>query len=198
MLLSMTDFRIDPNWLTTSDLLKMLTEEGSSKVGKLTLPEYWLYFSPPWTPKQRSLFIESKGIRMPTPVFYFLEYVSGEVRIIDGLQRFLTLRDFVGLEFALESTEYDLNSEGKKFDELEGYFQRRILETQYQVYKTDPSMPSTLVANVVNRLSGHDTSSGLKGRRYYLGIEPLSKYDFEVFSKEVQYKVSSVSPPREE
>lgn len=186
MLLSMTDFRIDPKWLTTSDLLKMLTEKGSVKAGKLTLPEYWLYFSSPWTPKQRSLFIESLLIHMSTPAFYFLEYVSGEVRIIDGLQRFLTLRDFVESKFALESTEYDLNSEGKKFDELEGYFQRRILETQYQVYTTDPSMPSTLVANVVDRLSVHDTTSGLKGRRYYLGIEPLSEYDFEIFSFDVE------------
>jgi len=179
----MLRFRVDPKNVCISTILKMLTEEGTSEVGKLELPEHWLYFSPPWTQEQRSLFIESIFIRMPMQPFYFVEYPNERSRIMDGLQRILAMRDFAESKLVLTHLDYEHDAvKDKTIEQIPFYLTRRFLEAYVTLYITDPSMPDDLVCNMVDRLFASDMLSkvapeSLGARKLYLCLYPVTLAD---------------------
>lgn len=67
--------------------------------------------------RQKSRLIESILLQIPLPAFYFAEDKNGRMRVVDGLQRLSTVRDYVrggASSFALADLEYLTNDAGRK------------------------------------------------------------------------------------
>lgn len=66
------------------------------KDGDITIfPEYQRYFR--WKKEQKSSFIESLILGMPTPSIFVSQDANGQWDVIDGLQRISTVLEFMGL-----------------------------------------------------------------------------------------------------
>ena len=48
-----------------------------------------------WKPRQRSGLIESLLLGIPLPSFYFNETPSGQLQVVDGVQRLTTISQYV-------------------------------------------------------------------------------------------------------
>ena len=55
-----------------------------------------------WDEEKQSKLIESVLMRIPLPVFYLAEDVTGRMIVVDGLQRLWTFHRFVSNELALK------------------------------------------------------------------------------------------------
>ncbi len=109
-----------------------------------------------WKPRQKSRLVESVLLQIPLPAFYFAEDTDGNMRVVDGLQRLSTIRDFVrGDEtrgFALHDLEY-LELAGKRFSELPAPLKRRIHNAQITVHVIDPTTPSGIMYDIFRRIN---------------------------------------------
>ncbi|MFF4084484.1 DUF262 domain-containing protein [Streptomyces sp. NPDC001777] len=111
-----------------------------------------------WKPVQKSRLIESVLLQIPLPAFYFAEDTDGLMRVVDGLQRLSTIRDFVrgGTErgFALKGLEYLKGAvEGKRFEDLPAPWRRRIYNTQIVTNVIDPTTPSDVMYDIFKRIN---------------------------------------------
>ncbi|MFJ5724959.1 DUF262 domain-containing protein [Streptomyces sp. NPDC093149] len=111
-----------------------------------------------WKPVQKSRLIESVLLQIPLPAFYFAEDTDGLMRVVDGLQRLSTIRDFVrGGEkggFALKGLEYLKGAvEGKRFEDLPAPWRRRIYNTQIVTNVIDPTTPSDVMYDIFKRIN---------------------------------------------
>jgi len=112
-----------------------------------------------WTPDTQSRLIESLLLRFPLPAFYFDATDDDKWKVVDGLQRLWSLKNFIvdksekrllltGLEI-LKDEEFH-NSD---FDSLNRKMQRRILETQVTTYLIQPGTPKHVKYNVFRRIN---------------------------------------------
>ena len=112
-----------------------------------------------WKVKQKAQLIESLLLQIPLPAFYFAEDVDGSMRVVDGLQRLSTVRDFVkgGSDeqggFRLRDLEYIEDVEGKRFADLPAPWQRRIFNTQIVVHVIDPATPPAVKYDIFRRIN---------------------------------------------
>ncbi|MET9656215.1 DUF262 domain-containing protein [Streptomyces sp. NPDC006510] len=111
-----------------------------------------------WKPVQKSRLIESVLLQIPLPAFYFAEDTDGLMRVVDGLQRLSTIRDFVRggeeLGFALKGLEYLQSAvEGKRFEDLPAPWKRRIYNTQIVTNVIDPTTPSDVMYDIFKRIN---------------------------------------------
>lgn len=106
-----------------------------------------------WKPEQKSRLIESLLLRIPIPVFYVAADRDENWAVVDGLQRFSTIYDYMIGEFRLSGLEYLNDPDGKKFDELKRHFQRRIGETQLVVNVIEPGTPEGVMFNIFHRIN---------------------------------------------
>ncbi|EAM7084254.1 DUF262 domain-containing protein [Salmonella enterica] len=87
-----------------------------------------------WSPKEKSLLIESILLGLPIPMFYFAEREDGTWLIVDGLQRTTTIFDYMRGEFVLTDLKYFKDPEDsvyrKSFQDLPRQYQRKIREYQ--------------------------------------------------------------------
>jgi len=81
-----------------------------------------------WTPDKKSRLIESLMLKIPIPMFYVSSDEKSYLTVVDGLQRFSTIRDFIlgkkyletkkeedkGAGFRLQDLEFWKEYEGKK------------------------------------------------------------------------------------
>ena len=104
--------------------------------------------------KKKSLLIESLMLRIPIPAFYFYENEDGKYQVIDGQQRFTTIREFVNGEFRLTGLEYlgkDYNK--RKFKDLDTKYVQRIYRTQIAVNILDARSPKNVIYDIFRRVN---------------------------------------------
>jgi hypothetical protein len=110
-----------------------------------------------WKSRQKSRLIESILLQIPLPAFYFAEDKNGMMRVVDGLQRLSTVRDYVrGREysFALTDLEYLMGDAGRKrFKGLPAPFQRRINNAQIIAHVIDPTTPGGVKYDIFKRIN---------------------------------------------
>jgi len=112
-----------------------------------------------WDRKKQSKLIESCIMRIPLPVFYVAERSSGEIVIVDGLQRITTFLHYVDNKFRIQGTSFreERNKksliEGKYFHELPLKLQERILDTQLIMYILDANAPERARLDIFERVN---------------------------------------------
>ncbi len=112
-----------------------------------------------WKPVQKAQLIESILLQIPLPAFYFAEDIDGTLRVVDGLQRLSTVRDFVrgGADgqggFTLNGLEYIGDVTGMRFADLPPVWQRRIYNTQIVANVIDPSTPAPVMYDIFRRIN---------------------------------------------
>ena len=107
-----------------------------------------------WPIRTRSRLIESLLLRIPLPVFYMAADRNDNWKVVDGLQRLSTLRDFVlNKKLRLRGLEYLIQFDGNSFDDLPRPMQRRITETQLSCHVIEPGTPPEVMYNVFKRIN---------------------------------------------
>lgn len=114
-------------------------------------PDYQRKFV--WTSKQKSRLIESILIKIPLPIFYIDARNDDKWVVIDGLQRFTTIFEYLKDGFRLSSMEYLTNLNGKKFSTLERKYQRRIEDLQLLCNFIRPNTPADIAFNIFQRIN---------------------------------------------
>lgn len=106
-----------------------------------------------WKLGPKSRLIESLLLRIPIPVFYVAADEDENWLVVDGLQRFSTVYDYMTGKFLLKDLEYLKRIEGKKFSQLNRPYQRRISETQLVVNVIERGTPEEVMFNVFRRIN---------------------------------------------
>lgn len=107
-----------------------------------------------WSDGAKSRLIESLLVRIPLPAFYLDATDENRWRVIDGLQRLTTLKEFI-LDKTLRLRDLEITREfnGKKYDELPRTYQRRIRETQLTVVQIEAGTPEEAVFAIFQRIN---------------------------------------------
>jgi len=80
-----------------------------------------------WSDSQASRLIESLIIQCPIPVVYLNQEKDETMSVIDGNQRLTSINRYLNNEFSLKGLTAYPELEGNRFFELDGRFQRHIL-----------------------------------------------------------------------
>ena len=130
-----------------------------------------------WPKRTRSRLIESLLLRIPLPVFYMAADSDDNWRVVDGLQRLSTLRDFVlDRNLRLRGLEYLSQFHGCSFDALPRPMQRRITETQLSCHVIEPGTPPAVMYNVFKRINTE--GKPLVGQEIRHALNPGPARDF--------------------
>lgn len=107
-----------------------------------------------WDTTKKSQLIESLMLNIPIPLFYVAADESGNWDVVDGLQRFSTIRDFVLTKtLILQNLEFWKDYNGKGFDDLSPILYNRILETQLLIIIIEPGTPDEVKYNIFKRIN---------------------------------------------
>lgn len=107
-----------------------------------------------WDITKKSQLIESLMLNIPIPMFYVAADENGNWDVVDGLQRFSTIRDFVETkELILQNLEFWKDYDGKGFDDLSPLLYNRVLETQLLITIIEPGTPDEVKYNIFKRIN---------------------------------------------
>ncbi len=106
-----------------------------------------------WSDQNKSRLIESLLLRIPIPVFYVAANVDDTWAVVDGVQRFSTISNFINNGFKLRNLEYLTQFDGSNFESLPRNFQRRIFETQLVVHVIKHGTPDEVKFNIFHRIN---------------------------------------------
>ena len=163
-----------------------------------------------WTPDKKSRLIESLMLKIPIPMFYVSSDEKSYLTVVDGLQRFSTIRDFIlgkkyletkkeedkGAGFRLQDLEFWKEYEGKNFKELPINIVNRILETEFTFTIINPRTPEEVRRNIFKRINtgGEPLSNQEIRNALYIGqatalLKELASR--EEFKKATDYSVKT-------
>ena len=111
--------------------------------------------------RQRSRLIESLLLRIPLPAFYLAQDESGMYQVVDGAQRLMVLRDFLGNRFRLRGLECLKDCNGKWFSDrsrpaggsLDRAYVRRIEQAVLSFHVIDPQTPPQARYGIARRVN---------------------------------------------
>ncbi|MGP4802163.1 DUF262 domain-containing protein [Agrobacterium cavarae] len=107
----------------------------------------------------RSRLIESIMLRIPLPVFYMAEDRSGQLHVVDGLQRLTVIKQFLDNKLRLRELEYLKDEEGKTFRHedpakcIDQRYRKRIVQTQIMFNIIDPQTPTDVKFDIFKRIN---------------------------------------------
>ena len=107
-----------------------------------------------WKEWQRWGLIESLLLGIPLPSFYFNEDASGQLQVVDGVQRLTTIFRYVNDKtFKLGKVTYLHDLEGQGFDDLAALFRRRLNSAQFVAHVIDPQTPYRVKFDIFRRIN---------------------------------------------
>jgi hypothetical protein len=104
-----------------------------------------------WDEERQSRLIESVLMRIPLPVFYLAEDVTGRLIVVDGLQRLTTFKRFRTGALKLKIKSSELNEKG--FNELSQKLQDRFEDGPLTFYLIDPRVPDHVRLDIFERVN---------------------------------------------
>lgn len=163
-----------------------------------------------WTPKKKSLLIESLLLRIPLPTFYVAELDTGGLlgdnpwAVVDGIQRLSTIVEFVkpqALKLAplrLDGLEYLHDEEGHTYAELAPSLQLRLLESQFTMQVIRRSTPEAVKLNIFARINTGGVPLSSQELRHALVPGPSRSFLKSMAASDAfqQAVAHSVSPTR--
>lgn len=123
--------------------------EGSSVI---FIPEYQRDYV--WKSEMKCKFIESLmlGIPMP-PLFAFTLDDSGNMELIDGVQRLTTIQDFVDNKFKIINLDLLDKLNGYKFKDLHPSRQRKFRDLSLRIFVFSEKADAGIRADIYNRIN---------------------------------------------
>ena len=107
-----------------------------------------------WNARQRWGLIESLLLGIPLPSFYFNEDATGQLQVVDGVQRLTTIFRYVKEQsFKLGKVTYLQEFEGQGFDDLAAPFRRRLNSAQFVAHVIDPQTPYRVKFDIFRRIN---------------------------------------------
>ena len=107
-----------------------------------------------WKERQRCGLIESLLLGIPLPSFYFNEDASGQLQVVDGVQRLTTIFRYVSDKtFKLGKVTYLHDLEGQGFEDLAALFRRRLNSAQFVAHVIDPQTPYRVKFDIFRRIN---------------------------------------------
>ena len=138
-----------------------------------------------WKPWQRSGLIESLLLGIPLPSFYFNEDDTGQLQVVDGVQRLTTIYQYVtDPNFKLGDVTYLHELTGQGFKDLAPPLRRRLNSAQFVAHVIDPQTPYRVKFDIFRRINTGGTPLSTQEIRHCMSKTQSRKFLKKLVSDE--------------